>query len=343
MSGTGTSGTSTSGTSTPGTTGLAGLYSVIEESARLVDVACSRDTVWPILTAYEDVIATQSVIQFRVETGALRAGDFSCRFGVPKEVDPYAVALSSGLTAGTGHPVGALGSDLEGRCPIESYGVDFGVVGGFTKTFQFFSPDDIQEVSTLAGIPSMPRSLAENAGFFVRYGVDDRACLTAIDYRKKTVNVYFKKPDGPLGPETITAMLREIGFPDPSEQMLKVGQEASGFYVTLGWDSPRIQRICFSAMTSDLMALAGQLEPKIEQLARAALYGDAAGAQRFIYYVASSAGGEYCKLTTFYRSESQTVKLWRSYEDSDGRTPGGQAAGQEAAALAGDGDDGPGR
>src|SRR5262249_42337290 len=96
-----------------GTTELARLYSVIEESSRLLDVPFSPEKVWPILTAYEDVIARQSWVQLRVESGVRRAGDFSCRLGVPKDIDPYAIALSNGLTAETDHPVGALLSDIQ--------------------------------------------------------------------------------------------------------------------------------------------------------------------------------------------------------------------------------------
>lgn len=63
---------------------------------------------------------------------------------------------------------------------------------------------------------------------------------------------------------------------DQSEQLLKLGQEAGGFYATLNWNSPKIQRICFSAMTSDPMELTGgQLESKIEQLARNIPYSGA--------------------------------------------------------------------
>ncbi|MFI9581843.1 aromatic prenyltransferase [Streptomyces sp. NPDC052236] len=297
------------------TTELAGLYSVIEESARLLDVACSRDKVWPILTAYEDVIP-QSAIAFRAETSARRAGDFSCRFTmIPKGVDPYALALSNDLIAKTDHPAGVLSSEIAKRCPIDNYGVDFGVIGGFTKTFQFFPPDDMQQLSKLADIPSAPRALAENASFFARHGVDDKVCLTGIDYEHKTTNVYFRTPDGYLEPKTITAILREIEMPDPSEQLLKLGQEAGGFYVTLNWDSPKIQRICFSAMTSDPMEITGgQLDPKIEQLARNAPYSGAAVDRKFICYVASSPAGEYYKLLSFYRSQPEVLSLWHSYE-----------------------------
>jgi Aromatic prenyltransferase Orf2 len=86
----------------------ADLYSVIQECSRLVDVPCSWDKVWPILTAYHDVLA-QAVIAFRVATGEENSGDFDCRFTMlPKDLDPYAVALSNDLIAKTDHPIGSL-------------------------------------------------------------------------------------------------------------------------------------------------------------------------------------------------------------------------------------------
>ena len=283
-----------------GTTELERLYSVIEKSARMMGVPCSRAKVWPILTAYEAVIP-QAAIYFRVETGARRAGDFHCFVTmIPKDVDPYALAVSNGLTAKTDHPVDALGSDIAGRCPIDNYGIDFGVVGGFTKIYRFFPKDDRQELSRLAGISSMPRSLEKNAGFFARHGVYDLG-LTATDYQSKTVNVYSKLPDGYLNPETITSMLREIGLPDPSEQMLKLCQKAGVFYATLSWDSPRIERVCFSAVTADPMALTPRLDPEIEQFARNIPFSDAAN-RKFRLNLASSPDGEYYKITAFYRS-----------------------------------------
>jgi hypothetical protein len=293
-----------------GTAELAAFYSVLEESARLLDAPCSRDKVWPILTAYEDVIA-QSAIAFRVETGARHAGELDCRFTmIPPDVDPYARALSNGLTTETDHPVGALLSDIQERFPIDNYGINFGLADGFRKTWQFFPPGDMQRVSRLADIPSMPRGLAENASFFARHGLDDKVCLTGIDYQHKTVNVYFGQPPAEcLEPKTITSMLREIGLPDPSKQMLKLCQQAVAIYFTLSWDSPRIGRISFTLMTPDPMALTGRLEPEIEQLVRNAPASDSAADRRFLYYVASSADGEYYKLLSFYRWQPRVLNL----------------------------------
>jgi hypothetical protein len=286
---------------------VADLYAAIEESAQLLDVACSREKVWPILNAYRDALA-QAVIAFRVATGVRLAGELDWRFTVPRDVDPYAVALANDLAPRTDHPVGAVLSDLRGRCPIGSYGIDFGVVGGFKKIYAFFPPDDMQRLATLVDIPSMPRGLAEKVGFFARHGLDDdKVNLIGIDYRQRTVNLYFGAlPAECLEPETIRSMLREIELPDPSERMVKLGQQAFGIYVTLSWDSPRIERFCFAVMAPDPMALPIPIEPKIEKFLRSVPY-DAAGS-RFIYYAAvSSTEEEHYKLQSYYQWQPQIL------------------------------------
>ena len=275
------------------------LYSVIEESARLLEVACSREKVIPILSVYGDAIA-QAVVAFRVATGARHAGELDCRFSVPADVDPYAVAVSNGLTARTDHPAGALLSDIRESCPIDSYGIDFGVIGGFKKIWTVFARDDLQAVSKLAGIPSMPHSLGENIGFFARHGLGDRAGLLGIDYRNKTVNVYFgEQPAECFEPETIRSMIREINQAEPSEQMLKLGQRAFGIYVTLNWDSAKLERICFAVATSDPTELPVRLSPEIERFVKYVRHSETG--RKMVYAVASSPDGEYYKLQSYYR------------------------------------------
>lgn len=58
---------------------LADLYSAIEGSARLLEVPCSRDKVWPVLAAYEDALP-HAVIAFRVGTGERYTGDVDLAF-----------------------------------------------------------------------------------------------------------------------------------------------------------------------------------------------------------------------------------------------------------------------
>jgi hypothetical protein len=291
-----------------GTAELEDLYSFIEETARLLDVPCSRDKVWPILTAYGDALPkSKDEFMFRVASGARKAEKLDCRFSISNEVDPYAVALSNDLTTKTDHPVGALLSDVQGRCPIDSYGVDFGVVGGFTKTWLYFPGDDKQGLSRLADIPSMPRSLAENISIFPRHGLGDKASLIGIDYQHKTVNVYFTGLPAECGePKTVLSMFREIGLPDPNEQVLELSQKAFAIYVTLSWDSSKIERICFAILTADPMALPVRLGPKIEQFVRRVPY--AAAERKFVFGAVSSANGEYYKLSHHTAALTQRVE-----------------------------------
>ncbi|GAA1881116.1 aromatic prenyltransferase [Asanoa iriomotensis] len=289
---------------------MAELYATVEESARLLDVACHRDTVWPILSTYEDAFShPAAVVAFRVATALRHAGELDCRFRTHPDVrDPYAVALSHGLTPKTDHPVGTLLADIHDRCFVESHGIDFGVVGGFKKIYGAFTPDDLQEASKLADIPSMPRSLAENVGFFARHGLDDRVGVLGIDYANRTVNVYFNEvPAESFAPDTILSTLREIGMATPSEQMLKLGEKAFGLYVTLGWDSPKIERICYAAATTDLTKLPVPVEPEIEKFVRSVPYGG--DDRKFVYGVALTPRGEYYKLESHYKWKPNAVNF----------------------------------
>lgn len=97
-----------------------------------------------------------------------------------------------------------------------------------------------------------------------------------------------------VSPETILAMHREIGLPDPSAQVIKLGQKAFGIYATLSWDSSEIGRITFAVMTFDPTALSVPLDPAIEKFVGSVPC--ATSRRRFVYAVSSAPGGEYYKL-----------------------------------------------
>jgi 6-linalyl-2-O,3-dimethylflaviolin/7-geranyloxy-5-hydroxy-2-methoxy-3-methylnaphthalene-1,4-dione synthase len=283
------------------------LYAAIEQSARVLEVPCSRDKVMPILTVYGKSLA-QAVIAFRVATGQDHSGELDTRFTVPLDVDPYALAVANGLLPPTDHPVGELLADVRAHCPIDSYGVDFGVVGGFKKIWLVLPRGELQEVSKLAGIASMPRSLGESLDFFARYGLGDTVGLLGIDYRKKTVNVYFGEPPAEgLAAETVRSMLREVDQAEPSAQMLELGQKAFGIYVTLNWDSPKVERICFAVATADPTELSVPLDPTIERFVQHVRQSEVNS--RFVYAVASQPDGEYYKLQSYYRWQPEVLDI----------------------------------
>ncbi|SNX88205.1 aromatic prenyltransferase Orf2 [Streptomyces sp. TLI_55] len=282
------------------------IYSAIEETAGLLDITPSRETVWPILNTYD---LPSVVVAFRVTTKS--TDDLDCRFtALPGDVNPYTYAVSKGLAEATDHPVGRLLDDVMEQFPIVTHGVDFGVIGGFKKTWTFLPLNNLQKLSHLAEIPSMAPSLAENLDFYARYGLDDKLSMIGIDYPSRTVNVYFVgAPDKCREPETVRAMLRDLGLPEPSEQLLRMAQQAIGIYTTLTWDSPKIQRITFATMVPDLKELPQRtaVDPRIEKFATNVGHTyDIAG--KGLYNVASYSGGEYFKLQTYYQLSPGSVE-----------------------------------
>ncbi|WP_040905786.1 aromatic prenyltransferase [Streptomyces griseoflavus] len=283
------------------------ICSAVTETAGRLGIAFSRDKVWPILSAYGDAFAHAMPLAFRMATGPQHAGDVDCRFIThPKDRNPYPLAVSKGLTPKTSHPVGTLLSEIEERFPIDGYGIDFGVVNGFTKVYAGFAPQDLQNASKLVEIPAMPRSLAGNFDFFVRHGLDDKVAFVAVDYLHRTVNVYFNDvPAACFESDGIRRMLRDLGLPGPSDRMLGIGGQAFGLYITLNWDSPAIERFCFGVTTTDLSSLPVSIEPQLEKFAHCVPYGGAD--RKFVYGVAAAPEGEYYKLETHYKWNPGTV------------------------------------
>ena len=293
-----------------GTEQLENLYSAMEETAGLLDITPSRDKVWPILNAYAEFLE-EAVVAFRVATRD--TSDLDCRFtAFPQGFDPYARAVERGLTEKTDHPVGGLLAELEDRFPVLCHGADFGLVGGFKKTWTFLPVNNLQKLSDLAEFPSMTSSLAENFDFYARYGLEDKLSMVGIDYPSRTVNVYFLGADPTCyEPDTVRAMLRDIGLPEPSEKMLKHAQKSGGIYTTLSWDSPKIHRITFASLLPDFRDLPTQfdVEPRIEKFSQnVGITYDAGGRGLGLYNVASYSGGEYFKLQTYYQISKSSVE-----------------------------------
>jgi hypothetical protein len=166
-------------------------------------------------------------------------------------------------------------------------------------------------VSNLADIPSMPRAVAENTGFFARHGLDDVAMI-AIDYGRKTMNLYFHRPPEPLKQETILSMIRESGWPEPSEQALEFAQKAFRVNVTLSWDSPKIVRIAlaqFPGRSLDPSALSARVEPKFEQFLRSTPH-TYAGELINLLGLKWSGDGEVFEFASYYQLSPMQRKMW---------------------------------
>lgn len=287
-------------------TELADLYSAIEESARVLEVPYSQDKVRAVVTAYEDAIPN-APIAFKIGTGQRFSGEVDWRFSVPLgDVDPYTVALAHGLLESTDHPIASLLLEAVEQCNVSSYGIDFGAASGIKKMYVVFPPDDMEHLSTLRDLPSIPAAVAENYDIFIRHGMDGKLVPTfAIDYRHRTVNLYwnFMGPHAvTLAPDDVRSVLRDMELPEPSAELLKLSEQAIGAYVTLSWDSSKVERFSFTILAKDPSDLPVPMEPEIEQFQ--AGFRHLADDDKFLYYVAVTSGGEEVyKYAQYYRSK----------------------------------------
>jgi hypothetical protein len=96
-------------------------------------------------------------------------------------------------------------------------------------------------------------------------------------------------------------------LPEPSEEMLRFGEQAFAIYTTLNWDSPKIERITYAVNTPDPMALPVTIDPKIEKLIKDAPYGSAG--HRYVYGITVTPKGEYHKIQKYYQWQTRVEKM----------------------------------
>ncbi|KOV57748.1 hypothetical protein ADK64_38125 [Streptomyces sp. MMG1121] len=236
----------------------------------MVGAPCSPEKVLPVLTAYQDALPDAGVV-LSVSTGEHPPAELDYTIAIPVQGgDPHAVALAHGLVEKTDHPVAGLLGDIRAHVPVSEYFVDGGTQSGFSKIYAHF-PFHLQSVSQLAKLPSIPPALAENADLFARHHLNEVAMI-GIDYQRRTVNLYFAELPGEFGEShNVLSLQRAIGLSEPEGRMLEFARRSFRVYVTLGWDSARIERICYALAPTrdwDPSALPVRIEPEVEKFVR---------------------------------------------------------------------------
>lgn len=287
------------------------LQSAVEEAAGLLDIDCPPDRIRPLLTTFQDAFV--SAVVLNIVTSGGRIEDLSFDFAVPTGLgDPYALALSCGLAEETDHPVRALLADLRARLPVQTYGVDFGITGGFKKAYASFPLGELQGLAELAAVPSMPPALGEHLDSFAKYGLDGKVSAVAIDYAHRTWNVYFNGLSAEhVEREAVLSMIGEFGLPAPSAQLLDFIGASSAFYPTFGWDSSKVERLSFSAKDVAPTALPARIAPTFAKFAGGAPY-TYQGERVIVYAGALSPSEEYYKLAAYYQLSSKAHDRFRS-------------------------------
>lgn len=281
----------------PEPAGLDKVYSAVEEMARLLDVPFSPEQLSPAVTAFGDELPVAHIV-FSMAAGDSHRGELDFDFSVsPQGADPYATALAHGLIEETDHPVGSLLAEIQARYAIASYGVEYGIIGGFKKSYAFFPLDDFPPAAKFAGIPSMPPALTEHADLLTSLGLDHTVSAIGVNYLKRTLNVYLAMQA--VEPETKLALVRALGFPEPDERVAEFVKRSFSIYPTFNWDSSAVERICFSVKTKNPQELPAPFDPDIDKFAREVPHVYEGG-REFVSAVALAPSGEaYYKLAAY--------------------------------------------
>lgn len=291
------------------------VYGALAEAAGLVGVVPEGDAVRRVLAGHEDLLG-DAVVVFSMTASASGSGGLDMSMTVPADhVDPYAFALSSGLIEATDHPVGSVISDLQERFPIGMYGIDLDVSGGFKKAYAAFPSDDLRDVSELVGVPSMPRSVGDNAELLNRYGLGTVQGVS-VDYRRNEINLYCDRiSTEALDPGFVRSLLRDMGLREAGEQGLEFAKRTFAIYPTLSWESSRIERICFAVITTDPATTPTTSEPEVGQMWKYATNAPFDYERRaLVYGLALSAEKEYYKLGAYYQVSDHQRRLVKAFE-----------------------------
>jgi hypothetical protein len=130
-----------------------------------------------------------------------------------------------------------------------------------------------------------------------RYDLTDVAIL-GVDYRRRTVNLYFLKPPGYFAPERLRHMAGDFGFDPPGEEWLRHAAMAVPIYFTFSWISPDVERLCFAAVAPTPHDVPVHLDPLIERYVAGAPF--ATPRKLFIYNMTLARGGNFIKIENDY-------------------------------------------
>lgn len=277
-------------------TDLKRLHADILTAARIAAAPYDAERLWELLTAYADFFSGSSV-SFRTSTRAPEQRELNVRYvelDVPH--DPYLVALAQGFISRGGHPIDELMPEVQASYPILGYGVDVGAAYGLEKIWPFF-PHQPQPVERVYSMCHMPASIKNYAPFFARYDLRVIS-LFGIDYRSRTVNLYFMKPPGFFTAETILRMTADLGLTLERQELPRYCSMAIPIYLTFSWNSPHVERLCFAAVAPELQLVPTHLDPVIADYVNGAPF--ASRRRVFIFNVTFTRHGDFVKIENDY-------------------------------------------
>lgn len=276
--------------------GLNQLFDDLIKAAEIAEVPYDADVLRKNLDAYGDFYS-RAAVTFKTTTKPKDKRGLTARYvelKVPH--DPYSIAVTNGFITEENHPIYNLYHEIKSKYPILGYGVDVDVAYGLSKIWAFIQiPQPISEAFTM---PSLPESIKNSLDYFSRNNLNDFS-LFAIDYRDKTINVYFMMNEpGIYSTEEISDMISQAGFKVPTQEILEHCSKTATIYYTYSWTTTRIERLCFGMAAPDPSAVPTHLDPLVDVYTKhAPIIGEKRG---FIYSMTFSHSGDYIKIENDY-------------------------------------------
>lgn len=162
---------------------------------------------------------------------------------------PFDMAMENGLIENDGHPILRVIPYIVEHYPLmgdsSGFGIDAGAAYGLEKIWTFV--EESVPLSELIAMPALPPSVKKNMEYFEKHKLDTVKVI-GTDFRAKSMNLYFMAYEtGGLPTEKVAALIGDLGFEVPNEEVLRHCSLALPIYFTFNWHSPNIQRVCFAS------------------------------------------------------------------------------------------------
>jgi hypothetical protein len=244
-------------------TNLQRMYDDIVKTAEIAHVSYNQEAIQRVFDVFRPYFSG-SAISFVTNTRPREERHLSVRYvEIQVPHNAYDIAVEHGLVAREGHPIDNLVPDLRSKYSILGYGVDLAVDYGLAKIWQFLRA--LPPVEEVSATPSLPAGIGQHMAYFSEYDLR-HVSLFAMDYQRKTTNIYFMvKEPGLFPPAKVAGMFEDLGFAVPSDELLQHCSRAVTIYYTFNWDSPEIERICFGTIAPQPSLIPTHLHPLLKR------------------------------------------------------------------------------
>lgn len=216
------------------------------DAAKLVNAPANRGKLEDVFRVFGDDILAHTT-QFRVTNKKNVELNFRTLSPVDRSARIYDRCVKEGLIADGDEPVYKVYSELENK--LSGYdsvrAIDFDADFGLAKLWYIMSSTSLIHPKDLVKFENCPKALFSLLETFEKLQLD-QIVIFGVDYQKKSFNIYFKVPK-PYHSTTqfVEDYLKAFNFEVPAQPVLEFCSRVLCLALTVTWDSPKVQRVCF--------------------------------------------------------------------------------------------------